>query len=109
MKTLYHGSRTEIESIDINQPMYFSESLDHAKEYALGLNDLGEYNQESWIYSIEINEKDITEIEDFGEFDIIGYNDKESMPNIAFNEESGYYCVKDITEITLVESYKNEL
>lgn len=89
--------------------MYFTQDIDVAKQYALGLNDLCEYNSESFIYKIEIDENQIIIIDDFGYFDGIGYLDYENMPEVAHNLESEYYCVKNVSELTLIKNYKNEL
>ena len=107
--TLYHGSRREIDVINSNRAMYFTTDIDIAKEYALGLDDCGNYNEESWIYSITANKEDFTLIEDFEEFDPIGDLDYENMPEKCYNEEAEYYCIKSVENLDLIENYKNEL
>jgi len=41
--TLYHGSYREIEKADEKRGMYFSNDIEVAKQYALGLDDCGNY------------------------------------------------------------------
>lgn len=107
--TLYHGSHREINVINSNRAMYFTTDIDVAKEYALGLDDCGNYNEESWIYTIEINLEDAVLIEDFEDFDPIGDLNYNEMPEMCYNEEAEYYCIKSVKKIELVEMYKNEL
>ena len=107
--TLYHGSHREISEININRAMYFTTDIDVAKEYALGLDDCENYNEESWIYKTEINLEDAVLIEDFEEFDPIGDLDYNDMPEICYNDEAEYFCIKSVKSIELVEMYKNEL
>jgi len=104
--TLYHGSNSKIEIIN-NRCMYFSPDIDVAREYALGLDDLGNYNSESWIYSIKINIDEVTNEDDFLHFDCMGYQNYDEMPEIVYNEEFDYYCVKKVEKIKLVEQYEN--
>lgn len=107
--TLYHGSHREISEITTNRAMYFTTDIDVAKEYALGLDDCGNYNEESWIYKTEINLEDAILIEDFEEFDPIGYLDYNDMPEMCYNDEAEYFCIKSVKNIELVEMYKNEI
>jgi hypothetical protein len=107
--TLYHGSHREVETPEEGRCMYFTPDIDVAKEYALGLDDCGNYNEESWIYSIQIDLDSVTKEDDFLYFDGIGYNDYNEMPEIAYNVEFDYYCVKNVHTLTLIENYKNEL
>ena len=58
---------------------------------------------------MEIDESLITEEDDFGYFDGMGYSDYEDMPEIAHNAEFDYYCVKHPEGLRLVEHYKNEI
>jgi len=102
---LYHGSHREISEINKSRAMYFTTDIEVAKQYALGLNDMCEYNDESWIYSIEINKENAVLIEDFDEFDPIGDLDYDNMPEMCYNEE--YYCIKSVDELNLVKVYKN--
>lgn len=90
--------------------MYFSPDIKEARRFAIALNDLGEYNEESFIYETEIDEKDITIEEDFPLFDALAYTnpDLEGYGNVVFNPESGWYIVKNPV-IRLIEHYKNEL
>ena len=106
--TLYHGSH-KVETPEQGRCMYFTPDVDCAKEYALGLDDLGNYNEESFIYSIEIDLDNVTKEDDFLYFDGIGYNDYNEMPEIVYNEESDYYCVKNVPTLILIENYKNKL
>lgn len=107
--TLYHGSHEEIKTPEQNRCMYFTSDINVAKEYALGLDDCGNYNEKSFIYSIEVNKDEFILIEEFEEFDPIGYIDFEDMPEKCYNEESEYYCLKNVPKLNLVENYKNEL
>lgn len=108
MKTLYHGS-AEPFAADSNRCLYATPNIEEAREYALGLNDLGEYNPQSYIYALEIDETQAVEIEDFAEFDSLGYDAHDDMPEIAHNNESGYFCIKHPSGLRLVESFTNEL
>lgn len=107
--TLYHGSHRKIDVVNNNRAMYFTTDIEVAKQYALGLDDCGNFNDESWIYSIEINKNDSILIEDFEEFDPIGDLDYNDMPSICHNEVSEYFCIKSVVKIELIEMYKNEL
>ena len=91
--------------------MYFSAKIEDAKAFALGLNDLGEYNEESFIYETEIDETQISIEEDFGVFDALAYNDpelKEYATGIVYNPESDWYVVRN-PQIALIQRFKNEL
>lgn len=105
---LYHGASHEF-SIDKNRGLYVSPELSVAKEFALGLTDLGDYNEESFIYAIDINVDTAVEIDDFDFFDSMGYNDYDNMPEIAFNKESGWYWIRHPEGLYLLDHYKNEL
>jgi len=107
--SLYHGSHRKIEIPEQGRCMYFTPDIDVAKEYALGLDDLGNYNGESWIYSIEINLDNVTNEEDFMHFDCMGYQNYDKMPEIVYNEECEYYCIKNVPNMKFIETYKNEL
>ena len=104
---LYHGSHREISEINKDRGMFFTTDLECAKEYALGLDDCGNCNEESFIYSIDVNKEDFTLIEDFEDFDPIADLDYDNMPAKCYNEESEYYCIKSVDNIKLVENYKN--
>jgi hypothetical protein len=104
--TLYHGSAIEI-NIEKNKCMYFTSDINEAKNYALGLNNLGKFNEHSFIYSTEINVESIEIEEDFGYFDCIGYTDYKNMPEFLFNPKSNYYCLKNVCNLKLIKSYKN--
>ena len=103
---LYHGSSTEIE-LQSGRCMYFSTSIDDAKQYALGLDDCGNYNKESFIYEIEINEDEAVLIDDWMDFDSIGYVDYKNMPEVSYNDEMDYYCLKNVSFLKLILNYKN--
>ena len=47
--------------------------------------------------------------EDFNHFDCMGYQNYNDMPEIAYNEECNYYCVKNVPTLTLIENMTNEL
>ena len=106
--TLYHGSSNEI-TLKAGTCMYFTPDIEVAKQYALGLNDLQEYNEMSFIYSIEIDTDDVVNEDDFMYFDCIGYQDYANMPNVVYNPESNYYCLKNIEGLELIENYENNL
>lgn len=104
---LYHGTGTETSPFT----MYFTPDLAQAKEFALGLDNLGNYHLESFIYETEINEDDIAIETDFGIFDALAYTDPSLEgygSDVIYNPESGWYIVKN-PRISLVEHYKNEL
>lgn len=104
---LYHGSHREINTINSNRGMFFTTDLDVAKQYALGLDDCGNFNEESFIYCIDVNQKDFELVEDFQDFDCIADLNYDNMPNMCYNEESEYYCIKSVSSIELFENYKN--
>ncbi len=87
--------------------MYFSNDIDVAKEYALGLDDCGNYNSETFIYEIKIDLNGVEIEEDFYAFDDTGYYD--GTPDILYNPESGYIYTKYPKGVTLIDSFKNEL
>ncbi len=103
---LYHGSNKEIE-LDTNRAMYFTPNIDVAKQYAFGLDDLGNFNEQSFIYSIEIKADQVQIEEEFMYFDCIGYQDYDNMPAIVYNEECEYFCLKNVSKLDLVENYDN--
>lgn len=105
---LYHGSSSKFEA-DENRCIYATANIEEAREYALGLDNLGNHSEVSFIYEIEVDETLAVEISDFMEFDVIGYNDYAAMPDLVHNAESGYFCIKHPRGMRLVESYKNEL
>ena len=100
---LYHGTSQETKNASY---LYFTSNIREAKEYALGLDDCGNFNEESYIYSVDIDENDVEREDDFGVFDCLGYSEK--IAKVVYNEESGYYLVPN-PQLTLVEHYKNEL
>lgn len=105
---LYHGSSTPF-TLQPGRCLYLSAEIKDAKEYALGIDVCGNYNEESYIYAMDIDEGTVVEIEDFAEFDASGYTDYDNMPDVAYNPESGWYCVKNPANLTLVEHYRNQL
>lgn len=107
MMTLYHGTGTETSPFT----MYFTPDIKEAKDFALHLDDLGNYNEESYVYATEIDEDGIAIEEDFDIFDALAYNNEELegySSDIVYNPESGWYIVKN-PRITLIEHYKNIL
>lgn len=104
--TLYHGSSNRITKIN-NNPMYFTPNIKTAKEYALGLNDCGEYSKKSYIYKIEIDPSEAVIEDDFLYFD--GMSMDREMPDMVYNPESDYYCIKKVNKLQFVESYSNNL
>lgn len=103
MKTLYHGTGQKIDNASY---LYFTEDIKEAKQYALALNDLGEYNQESYIYSCDIDETNVVVEDDFDVFDSLAYTTK--IECIIFNPETGWYIVPN-PNIVLTERYDNKL
>lgn len=103
---LYHG--TSIETSPFT--MYFTPNIDEAKEFALGLLDCGYYNEESYIYEIEIDETQVSREDDFEVFDSLAYDNPDLIgySNIVYNQKSGWYIVKS-PSLRLVEHYKNQL
>ncbi|SDR95841.1 hypothetical protein SAMN05216503_1515 [Polaribacter sp. KT25b] len=110
---LYHGSYTEIEKVNKNTGMYFTNDIEIARDYALGLDDCGNYNEETFIYEIEIPENsNIILMDDWMDFDSIGYVDYKNAPEFASAEEmEGYFFVKNPENFIfkLIENFKNEL
>lgn len=105
---LYHGSSSEI-NVDGNRPMYFTADINEAKQYALGLDDLGNFNEESFIYEIEIDETQIVREDDFDYFDSAAYTDYQNLANVTYNPESGYYIVKNPSSLSLISHFENSL
>lgn len=105
---LYHGSSSII-NLDTNRAMYFSADIEDAKQYALAINDLGDYSQESFIYEIEVADDSIVEEDDFDYFDCAGYLDYDNISEVMYNPESEYYLVKHPRNLKLIESYQNQL
>ena len=105
---LYHGSTSKFIA-DTNRCLYATADIEEAREYALHLDDLGNYAKESFIYEIDVDESTAVEIDDFMVFDELGYANYDEMPELAHNKESGYFCIKHPAGIRLVESYINEL
>lgn len=101
--TLYHGTSQETPN---GISLYMTSNIEEAKQYALGLNDMGEYNEESYIYSMEVDAADMQIVEDFLEFDGMKYT--EEIDTLVFNPESGWYIVPNVM-LTLVANFKNEL
>jgi hypothetical protein len=110
---LYHGSYRKIDNADSNRGMYFTNDINIAKQYALGLDDCGNYNEESFIYEVEISDDvEITVMEDWMDFDQTGYYNYNNSPEFATCEEmEEYFFVKNPNLLTfkLIENYKNEL
>lgn len=100
---LYHGTSQETHS---GICLYMTENISEAKQYALGLNELGEYNEESFIYCMDIDDSDIEIVEDFMEFDAMKYT--EEIDHIIFNPETRWYIVPNVN-LTLFENFKNQL
>ncbi len=98
---LYHGTGTPLE-LNPNTPIYATPDIKCAREYAAGLNDLGHANSGAFVYTIEF-EGEITEVEDFDEFDNLAYANYDAIPEVAHNPESGWYCIKHPKSATLVE------
>lgn len=101
--TLYHGTSSQTPN---GISLYMTSSIEEAKQYALGLNDMGEYNDESYIYMMEVDATDVEIVEDFMEFDGMKYT--EDIDHVVFNPETGWYIVPNVN-LVLVENFKNEL
>lgn len=103
---LYHGTGQQTSPFT----MYFTSELEEAKRFALGINDLGNYNRESYIYSTEIEESEICIEEDFDTFDCLAYENKEleGYSRVVFNPQAEWYIVKNPL-LKLEEHYTNEL
>ncbi len=101
--TLYHGTGQETTSADA---LYFTAKPDEAKAFALALDGLGNYNEESWIYMTEIDTDDVVVEDDFEEFDSMAY--RQHLESPIYNPESGWYIVPN-PRLTLVEHFTNEL
>lgn len=101
--TLYHGSSQETPN---GISLYLTSSIEEAKQFALGLNDMGEYNEESYIYAMDVDTTDMEIVEDFMEFDSMNYT--EDIHHVVFNPETGWYIVPNVM-LSLVEHFKNEL
>jgi hypothetical protein len=110
---LYHGSYRQIEKADEKRGMYFTNDIQVAKEYALGLDDCGNYNEETFIYEIEIPDTaNIVMMDDWMDFDAMGYTNYSNAPEFATAEEmEGYFFIKNPDTFTfkLIENFKNEL
>lgn len=100
---LYHGTSQETPN---GISLYMTALIEEARQYALGLNDQGEYNEESYIYEMDVDIADMEIIEDFMEFDGMKYTS--NIEHVIFNPESGWYIVPNVNLI-LLENYQNEL
>jgi len=103
----YHGTHTKLEITD-QRGVYFASTIEDAREYAIALDDCGNYNKEIFIYETNIDCENIEINDDFEEFDLIGYSDYENISRPIFNPESGYFCVKN-PETNLIINEKIEL
>lgn len=103
---LYHGTGQESTSAT-----YFSSSIEDARNFALSIDDCGNYNEEAYIYSIEIDDDaPITTINDFDEFDALAYlGNMDNMEDVICYSQYGWYIVKNNPTLTLEEHYRNEL
>lgn len=89
---LYHGSSQKIENIE-NRPLFFSSEVKDCEEMALGLDDMGEFNPESYIYMIEVDESKFESIEDFDDFDQDPYLNPDFTPEYSCH--GNWFCVKN--------------
>ena len=105
---LYHGTSEKF-TINKNRCLYLTPDINVARDFALGLDSEGNYNEESYIYEMDIDENLVTEEDDFMYFDGIGYSDYENMPEIVHNSEFDFYCVKHPEDIRLIDHYRNSL
>ena len=103
---LYHGTSNETTPF----AMYMTPSIEEARQFALGLNDLGEYNKESYIYEATVDVEELSTEEDFQAFDCLAYVNPEldGYSDVVYNPKCGWYIVKN-PELRLIEHYKNEL
>ena len=104
---LYHGSSSEITRIEDNA-MYFTPDIEEARELALRLDDCGNHEHESFIYTIEIDEHNVAIENDFLLFDGIGYQLEEDDPDVIHNPETGWYCIRN-PKINFEEHCINQL
>ena len=100
---LYHGTGQETPS---GLTLYFTPDIEVARQFALSLDDSGNYNSESLIYSTEIQEDNILVEDDFDYFDGMAYS--EEVQDVVFNPETGWYIVPRST-LVLIERYTNVL
>lgn len=100
---LYHGTGQETPN---GLTLYFTPEIEVARQFALSLDDCGNYNSESLIYCTEIPEDNIIIEEDFDYFDGLAYT--EQVTTVILNPETGWYIVPQAT-LVLVERYTNEL
>jgi len=104
---IYHGTANQIE-IKESRAMYFGKTIEIAKEYAKGLDDCGNYNEKSFIYSMEINEKNINIEDDFMVFDTLAYfGNSTDMSDIVYNSETKWFCVKNPKNVKLEQIINN--
>lgn len=100
---LYHGTGQETPN---GLTLYFTPDIELARQFALSLDDSGNYNSESLIYSTEIQEDDILVEDDFDYFDSMAYT--EEVTRIVYNPEMEWYIVPQST-LVLIERYTNNL
>ncbi|PTL34582.1 hypothetical protein C7120_08765 [Prevotella sp. oral taxon 376] len=99
----FHGTHQETVNPSY---LYFSKNIEEAKAFALGLDDCGNYYDHSYIYTVEVDMNKVKIEEDFDIFDCLAYN--ETLEKPVYNPQTGW-CIVPNPELTLVESYKNEL
>lgn len=89
--TLYHGTSTKPQNPSC---LYFTPDIEVAKQYAIALDDCGNYNDEWWIFSTEIDTEDVVIEEDFDTFDSLAYN-KKDLDDVIYCPEPNWYIVKN--------------
>jgi hypothetical protein len=100
---LFHGTANKTESATA---LYFTPDLKTAKEFALALDTCGNFNKESYIYSVEIAENDFVVENDFAVFDCLAYSSE--IKNNVYNPEFDWYIIKN-PALKLEEHYLNKL
>lgn len=99
--TFFHGTAQETKNPTY---LYFSKDIEEAKTFALGLDDCGNYNQHSYIYTTEIDMDSVDIEDDFGIFDCLAYN--ETLEKPVYNPKTGWIIVPN-PSLTLIENYDN--
>lgn len=101
--TFYHGASHET----VNPTyLYFSKDIEDARSFALGLDDLGNYFDHSYIYKTEIDLDDADIEDDFDAFDCLAYYTKLEKP--VYNPKTGWIIIPN-PALTLIEDYDNVL
>ncbi len=98
---LYHGTNLPL-VYEEKKAIYATSDIETAKEFAICLDDLGNYNRVSYLYEIEV-EGDIEEIDDFDMFDTLGYSLPEEKGIYRYPELNWYCIFGGVKKVRLVE------